>query len=73
MLPGAQHHLLDTAWNKNRMGGGECFEKVRPATQRVLYLSPETDASPRTGLKDVPGAISARLETAPCEDTISHL
>lgn len=46
--------------------------KVGPAIERVLYLSPETEASPRTGLKDVPGAISARLETAPCKETDSH-
>lgn len=46
--------------------------KVGPAIERVLYLSPETEASPRTGLKDVPGAISARLETAPCKETVSH-
>lgn len=38
--------------------------------QQVLNLSPETDVSPRTGLKDVPGAISARLEPAPCKEMI---
>ena len=31
------------------------------------YLCAETEVSPNTGLKDVPGASSARLETAPFE------
>lgn len=32
-----------------------------------MYLAAETEVSPNTGLKDVPGASSVRLDTAPCK------
>lgn len=39
MLPGAQHHLLDTAWNENKVGENVFF-KVGPAIQRVALPFP---------------------------------
>lgn len=47
--------------------------KALKLKKRLLYLSPETDVSPNTGLKYVPGASSARLETAPCRSNRYHL
>ena len=43
---------------------------------RSQYLSGEAESSPSTGLKDVPGPSSARLEVAPwgreVKDTHTH-